>query len=430
MPAQLQADSKKTGFRWVIVALLFYSTTIVYFDRVILGILAPRLQSDIGWSEQEYGYIVFAFQLSYAIGPMVIGYVVDRLGTRWGFSLAVIAWAIASLSHAFAQSWLGFAFARLGLGIGQAANFPASIKTVAEWFPKKERAYATGLFNGGSNVGQVIAPLLIPVIIYSFRGWQYVFVLSVILSASWLLLWLILFRPADKSRFVNKQELDYIQSDQEDMEKIHIPWKRLIRYRQTWVVALGKLFADPVWYFYLFWGAKFLNAKYGIELKGLALPLVIIYIVAYGGGIGGGAISSWLLKKGKSTNYARKRTMLGTALLVLPVMMVPFMESMPVAIGLIALAAAAHNSWSANIFTVASDLFPKKIVGSVIGLSTTVSSFAAMGTALLIGYALDKSGTEGYVFPFVIAAFGYLVGLLVMHLLSPKMKSVSMKKLS
>jgi MFS transporter, ACS family, hexuronate transporter len=417
--------NKKTNFRWVIVALLFYSTTIVYFDRVILGILAPYITNEIGWSEQEYGYVVFAFQLSYAIGPLFIGFVIDRLGTRLGFSLAVVVWALASLSHAFAHTWIGFAIARLGLGIGQSANFPASIKTIAGWFPQKERAFATGVFNGGSNIGQVIAPLLIPVVLYFFVSWQYVFVLSLLLSAIWLVLWLVLYQSPNQSRFVNSAELEYINSSSTDLEKVKVPWKELVKYRQTWVVALGKLFADPVWYFYLFWGAKFLNAQFGVELKGLALPLIIIYIVAWSGGMAGGAISSALLKKGKSANFARKITMLGTALLVLPVMLVPFIDSLPVCVGLIALAAAAHNSWSANIFTVASDLFPEKIVGSVIGFSTTISSLAGMVTALLIGYALNESGTGGYVFPFVIAAFGYLAGLLVIHLISPKMKPVS-----
>ncbi|NCB07500.1 MAG: MFS transporter [Bacteroidia bacterium] len=426
----MQFSEKKTNYRWVIVALLFYSTTIVYFDRVILGILAPYITGEIGWSEQEYGYVVFAFQLTYAIGPLFIGYVIDRLGTRRGFSLAVVVWAIASLSHAAARSWLGFAIARLGLGIGQSANFPASIKTVAEWFPQKERAVATGVFNGGSNIGQVLAPLLIPVFLYFFVSWQYVFVVSLIMSAVWLALWLVFFRPVNESRFVNDAEREYISSDSGDLEKVKVPWKELIRYRQTWAVALGKLFADPVWYFYLFWGAKFLNARFGVELKGLALPLVVIYLVAWCGGMAGGAISSYLLKKGKPANFSRKITMLGTALLVLPVMLVPFIDSLPVCVGLIALAAAAHNSWSANIFTVASDLFPKKIVGSVIGFSTTVSSIAGMITALLIGYALNEAGTEGYVFPFVIAAFGYLIGLLVIHLVSPRLKPVAADSLS
>ncbi|MEE4286459.1 MAG: MFS transporter, partial [Mariniphaga sp.] len=386
--------------------------------------------AEIGWSEQEYGYVVFAFQLSYAIGPLFIGYIIDRLGTRRGFILAVVVWSLASLSHAAARSWLGFAIARLGLGIGQSANFPASIKTVAEWFPQKERAYATGVFNGGSNIGQVIAPLLIPVVLYFFVSWQYVFALSLILSMLWLVLWLIFFKSPQESRYVNSAEREYILSDSNDLESAKVPWKNLVKYRQTWVVALGKMFADPVWYFYLFWGAKFLNARFGVELKGLAIPLVIIYVVAWGGGMAGGAVSSFFLKKGKSANFSRKITMLGTALLVLPVMMVPFIESLPVCVGLVALAAAAHNSWSANIFTVASDLFPKKIVGSVIGFSTTVSSIAGMGTALLIGWVLNESGVDGYVFPFVIAAFGYLSGLLVIHLISPALKPVSVTSLS
>ncbi len=417
-------NSTRTKFRWVIVALLFYSTTIVYFDRVILGILAPSLTEQLGWSEKEFSYIVMAFQFTYAIGPLFIGYVIDRLGTKLGFILAAAVWGIASLSHAAARSWIGFAIARLGLGIGQSANFPASIKTVAEWFPQKERAYATGLFNGGSNIGQLIAPLLIPLVIYLFGTWQYVFVLSLILSVSWIVLWLIFFSTPSESRYVNRAEVDYINSDQDEVEKVKVRWRTLVRHKQTWVVAFGKMFADPVWYFYLFWGAKFLNAQFGIELKGLALPLIIIYVVAYGGGIAGGAVSSYLMKTGKSTNFARKITMLGTALLVLPVMIVPFTGSLAVAVGLIALAAAAHNSWSANIFTVASDLFPKKIVGSVIGFSTAVSSVAGIGTAYLIGMALEDTGVKGYVFPFVIAAFGYLAGLLVMHLISPKMKPV------
>ncbi len=422
----MRDQGTRTNFRWVILALLFYSTTIVYFDRVILGILAPFLSMEFGWSEQEYGYIVFSFELTYAIGPLFAGHMIDRMGTRRGFSLAVFIWGMASLSHALAGSWVGFALARMGLGIGQSANFPASIKTVAEWFPKKDRAYVTGIFNGGSNAGQIIAPLMIPVILYFFSSWKYVFMVSLVLSGFWLILWQIFYKKPRENRFVNRAELDYIESDQDNSAKINIPWRQLIRYRQTWVVATGKLFADPVWYFYLFWGAKFLNSKFDIELKGLALPLIVIYIIAWSGGISGGAVSSYLLRRGATVNTARKNTMLGTALLVLPVMLVPFIDYLPLSVGLIALAAAAHNSWSANIFTVASDLFPKNAVGSVIGFSTTVSSFVSMGTSLLIGYILNESGTGGYVFPFVIAAFGYLAGLLVMHLISPNMEPVEM----
>ena len=417
--------TKKTNFRWVIVGMLFLSTTIVYFDRVLIGILAPNLGVEFGWNEQQYGYIVFAFQLTYALGTFVMGYFIDRMGTRWGFALAVLLWGLASASHAIARSWMGFAMARMGLGVGQAANFPASIKTVAEWFPPKERAFATGLFNGGSNMGQVLAPLLIPVILFLFFSWKIVFVVSALLSTLWLILWLIVYSTPEENRLVNQGERDYIMDGSIKSDKIKITWSRLVFYRQTWTVALGKLFADPIWYFYLFWGAKFLHARFGINLTGLALPLVTIYVVAYCGGIAGGAMSSWLLRKGRSVNFARKITMLVSAILVLPVMMVPFLNSIYGCVALIALAAAAHNSWSANIFTVASDLFPKSVVGSVIGFATTISGIAAMVTSLLIGYALNKSGTDGYVFPFVIASFGYLIGIVIVHRLSPSMKPVS-----
>jgi MFS transporter, ACS family, hexuronate transporter len=418
----------ETNFRWVIIALLFSATTIVYFDRVALGILAPFISSDVGWDEKQYSYVVFAFQLTYALGPFMIGYLVDRLGTRLGFSLAVVVWSIASLSHAAARSWVGFAIARMGLGIGQAANFPASIKTVAEWFPQKERALATGLFNGGSNIGQVLAPLLIPVILMYFSTWKFVFVVSLIFSMIWLVLWLILFRKPEQSRRVSPSELAYIQQDGAELEKVKVPWSKLAGYRQTWVIAFGKLFADPIWYFYLFWGAKFLHARYGVDLSGLALPLVIIYIMGYGGGILGGAVSSGLFRSGRTANFSRKITMLGSALLVLPVMFVPFTDSMYVSVGLIAVAAAAHNSWSANIFTVTSDMFPKKTVGSVIGFATTVSTLTAMGTSLLIGHALSEAGTDGYKFPFVVASFGYVVGIAVIHFLSPSLKPVSIRQ--
>jgi MFS transporter, ACS family, hexuronate transporter len=417
---------KKSNFRWIIVAMLFLSTTIVYFDRILIGILAPNLGSEFGWNEQEYGYIVFAFQLTYAVGTFIMGYLIDRMGTRWGFALAVFLWGLASTSHAFARSWMGFAVSRMGLGIGQAANFPASIKTVAEWFPPKERAFATGLFNGGSNFGQILAPLLVPVILLLFLSWKLVFVFSGLLSAAWLILWLTVYRTPEKSRYVNQGELDYIRKGSDNSEKVKIPLKQLVLFKETWVVALGKLFADPVWYFYLFWGAKFLNSKFGINLKELALPLMIIYLVAYCGGVGGGAMSSWLLNKGKSVNFARKITMLTSAILVLPVMTVPFIDSLVCCVALIALAAAAHNSWSANIFTIASDLFPKSVVGSVIGFATTISSLAAMVTSLLIGYALNKSGPDGYVFPFVIASFGYLIGIFIVHRLSPSLKPLSL----
>lgn len=424
------SETKKTNFRWAVVALLFFATTVNYFDRFLMGILAPLLETEIGWTEQEYGYIIAAFQFSYAAGTLLMGYVIDRLGTRWGFTIAVTFWSIASMLHAAARSWVGFAFARIGLGLSEAGNFPAAIKTVAEWFPKKERAFATGLFNGGSNVGAILAPILIPVIIAALGSWKWVFILSGFLGFFWLIFWLILYKKPGESKFANKAEIDYINDGEIEVVKQKVSWFRLLRYKQTWAVALGKLLADPVWYFYLFWGAKFLNSKFGIDLKEMALPLVIIYVVADLGGITGGAISSLLMRKGKSVNFSRKITMLGAAILVLPVMTVPYFNSLYVSVGLIAIAAAAHCAWSANIFTVISDLFPKQVVGSVTGFATTVSTLGGMLTAILIGFALNESGTDGYNIAFAIASCGYMIAISIIHLLVPKMKPLKPEDLN
>jgi ACS family hexuronate transporter-like MFS transporter len=416
---------RKTNFRWAIVALLFFATTVNYFDRFLLGILAPYLEQEIGWTELQYGYIVSSFQFAYATGTLLAGYIIDRLGPRLGLSIAVFLWSIASMLHAAAGTWLGFAFARIGLGLSEAGNFPASIKTIAEWFPKKERALATGLFNGGSNVGAILAPILIPLIITSMGSWKWVFILSGGLGIFWLVFWLLLYRPPEKSRFVNKNELKYIQEDENTVSGNKISWVNLLKYRQTWAVASGKLLADPVWYFYLFWGAKFLHAKFGIDLKEMALPLVSIYVIADLGGISGGAISSLLLKRGRSVNFSRKITMLGSALLVLPVMTVPYYSSIIPCVALISLAAAAHCSWSANIFTVVSDLFPKEVVATVTGFATTISSIGGIITALLLGYVLNESGTEGYNIAFAVAAFGYLIGITIIHILVPRLTPLS-----
>ena len=420
-----KSETKKSNYRWAIVALLFFATTVNYFDRFLMGILAPLLESEIGWTEQQYGYIIAAFQFAYASGTLLMGYFIDRVGTRVGLGIAVALWSLASMLHAAARSWLGFALARIGLGLSEAGNFPAAIKTVAEWFPKKERAFATGLFNGGSNVGAILAPILIPLIIASLGSWKWVFILSGFLGFFWLIFWMILYRKPGESRFANKAEIDYIEDGEPEPSKEKISWFRLLKHRQTWAVALGKLLADPVWYFYLFWGAKFLNTKFGIDLKEMALPLVSIYVIADLGGITGGAISSLLMKKGRSVNFSRKITMLGSALLVLPVMIVPHQSSQFISVALISLAAAAHCSWSANIFTVISDLFPKSVVASVTGFATTISTLGGMVAALLIGYALNESSEGGYEIAFAVASCMYLIGILIIHLLVPKMKPLT-----
>jgi ACS family hexuronate transporter-like MFS transporter len=420
-----KSETKRSNYRWAIVALLFFATTVNYFDRFLMGILAPLLETEIGWTEQQYGYIIAAFQFAYGIGTLLMGFFIDRVGTRVGLGIAVTLWSVASMLHAAARTWLGFALARIGLGLSEAGNFPAAIKTVAEWFPKKERAFATGLFNGGSNVGAILAPITIPLIIASLGSWRWVFILSGLLGFFWLIFWLIFYRKPRESRFTNQAEIDFIEDGEPEIEDVKISWFKLLKYRQTWAVALGKLFADPVWYFYLFWGAKFLNTKFGIDLKDMALPLVSIYVIADLGGITGGAISSLLLKKGKSVNFSRKITMLGSALLVLPVMTVPHQSSLIISVALIALAAAAHCSWSANIFTVVSDLFPKNVVGSVTGFATTVSTAGGMITALLLGHALGESSQGGYEIAFKVASSGYLIGIVIIHLLVPRMKPLT-----
>lgn len=419
---EIIAKPKKTNFRWAIVGLLFFATTVNYFDRFLMGILAPLLEAEIGWSEQEYGYIIASFNFAYAAGTLLMGFLMDKIGTRWGFSLAVTLWSVASMIHAAARSWLGFAFARMGLGLSEAGNFPAAIKTVAEWFPKKERAFATGLFNGGSNVGAILAPVLIPLIIAQFGSWKWVFISSGFLGFFWLIFWLILYKKPEESRFTNQEEIEYILDGEPEEKKKKVNWFNLLRYKQTWAVALGKLLADPVWWFYLYWGAKFLNVKFGIDLKEMALPLVTIYVVADLGGIAGGGISSLLIKKGKSVNFSRKITMLGSALLVVPVMTVPYYSSIVVCVGLIAVAAAAHCAYTANLFTVISDLFPKKVVGSVTGFGTTVSTLGGTLTAVLIGYILEEAGPDGYKIAFAVASCGYLIAVTIIHMLVPKMK--------
>ncbi len=416
---------KKTNYRWAIVALLFFATTVNYFDRFLMGILAPLLETEIGWTELQYGYVVASFQFAYAIGTLLVGYVIDRLGTRWGFALSVGLWSIASMLHAAARSWVGFALARVGLGLSEAGNFPAAIKTIAEWFPKKERAFATGLFNGGSNVGAILAPLLIPLIIASLGSWRWVFILSGLLGIFWLIFWLLLYKKPRQSKFANQAEIDFIEDGEPEIEMEKVSWVNLLKYKQTWAVAFGKLFADPVWWFYLYWGAKFLNSKFGVDLKEMALPLVTIYVVADLGGITGGAVSSWLIKKGKSVNFSRKITMLGSALLVLPVMTVPYYSSIFISVALISLAAAAHCSWAANNFTLVSDLFPKQVVATVTGFATTVSTLGGMLMALGVGFVLNESGTEGYNIAFAVASCGYLIGITMIHLLVPNMKPLT-----
>ncbi|MBI3852871.1 MAG: MFS transporter [Verrucomicrobia bacterium] len=406
-------------YRWIICALLLFATTINYMDRQILGILAPLLQKEIGWSEVDYGNIVVAFQLAYALGLLVAGALIDRFGTRLGYAVALAIWSVAAMAHGLAHSVAGFAIARFSLGLGEAGNFPAAIKTVAEWFPKRERALATGIFNSGTNFGAIIAPLTVPFIALNW-GWQWAFVMVGAVGFLWLALWLPLYRRPEKHPRLSAAELAHIRSDpSESLEKI--PWPRLLPHRQTWAFAIGKFLTDPVWWFYLYWTAKFLDKNYGISLAQVSLPLVVIYLVADVGSIGGGWLSGRLIKRGWSVNAGRKTAMLWCALCVVPVMFASQTKDLWIAVALVSVAAAAHQGWSANLFTLASDMFPRRAVGSVVGIGGMAGAVGGILFSSATGHILQW--TDGNYLPvFAACSVAYLVGLLIIHGLVPRLE--------
>ncbi|QQS45578.1 MAG: MFS transporter [Acidobacteriota bacterium] len=410
--------SKIRHLRWYICALLFFAATINYLDRQVIGILKPTLQAEFGWTEIDYSNIVFWFQTAYAAGLLLVGRVMDWMGTRKGFSWAVIVWSIAAAGHALARSVFGFSVARFALGIGESGNFPASIKTVAEWFPKKERALATGIFNAGTNVGVMVAAWMVPWLTINF-GWKWAFIVTGLIGFLWLVAWLIIYRRPEEHPKLSSEELAHIQSDPPDPE-VHIPWARLFPHRQTWAFAVGKFMTDPIWWVYLFWLPDLLKRNYDIDLKSVGLPLIIVYLIADVGSVGGGWLSSSLINRGWSINRARKITMLICALCVTPIVFAANASNVWVAVFLVGLAAAAHQGWSANIFTTASDMFPRRAVGSVVGIGGMAGAIGGMLISKVVGYILEWTGS--YVPVFIIAASAYLIALLVIHLLAPNLE--------
>lgn len=443
--AETSGDAKPAlsvgHFRWVICALLFFAATVNYIDRQVLGILKPTLEHEFGWSETDYGWIVFSFQTAYAIGLLIVGRLMDRFGTKKGFAYSITLWSLAALAHAWAlpigaavatiltvfgfvsqstafTSVVGFIVVRFLLGLGEAGNFPASIKTVAEWFPKKERALATGIFNSGTNIGALATPLLVPLVVL-YWGWYEAFIITGVIGFIWLAFWLLIYRKPEEHPKLTRGELAYIQSDPTE-PTVRIPWKRLFPHRQTWAFAVGKFMTDPIWWVYLFWLPDFLNKKHGLDLKTFGLPIAIIYIIADVGSIGGGYISSRLIKQGWSINSSRKTAMLICALSVVPIVIASMTSSLWLAVILIGIAAAAHQGWSANIFTLSSDMFPKQAVGSVVGIGGMFGAIGGMVISPLVGYILQTTGS--YVPIFIIAASAYLVALFIIHLLAPKLE--------
>jgi ACS family hexuronate transporter-like MFS transporter len=416
---QRETITQKVGhYRWTICALLFFGTTMNYVDRQVLGLLAPELQTKIGWNEVQYGYIVTAFQGAYAIGLLLMGRVIDLIGTRIGYALSIGIWSLAAAAHALARTPLGFGAARFALGIGEAGNFPAAIKTVAEWFPKKERALATGIFNSGTNIGATVGPLLV-LWVASRYGWQFAFVSTGLLSFIPILFWVRTYRPPQEHPRLSTAELKYIQSDPSE-PATRIPWTHLLPHRQTWAFLAGKFLTDPIWWFFLFWLPKFLNTNHGLALTQLGPPLVVIYNAACVGSIGGGWLAARFLKAGWSVNRARKTAMLICALAIMPIVAAANVKSLWAAVALVSLATAGHQGWSANMFTFASDLFPRRAVASVVGIGGFGGAVGGMCIAAFTGWVLQVTGS--YVPMFVIAGSVYLIALAFIHLLTPRME--------
>lgn len=430
--------------RWVVCALLFFAATINYIDRQVIGILKPTLQGQFGWSERDYAAIVFSFTLAYALGMSFAGRVVDRLGTRRGFSLAVVLWSMAAVGHAVADRFpglrlptvlldppslvllggaaAGFALARFLLGLGEAGSFPASIKTVAEWFPRRERALAIGLFNSGTNVGALVTPLVVPWLTLRY-GWQWAFVATGVTGFLWVAAWARLYRAPEAHPRLRPQEFAYIRSDPPEATT-PVPWRRLIPHRQTWAFAIGKFMTDPIWWVYLYWVPDFLKRNHGVNLAAMGPPIVAIYLLADVGSIGGGWLSSRLIKRGWTVNGARKTAMLVCAVCVTPIVFASGRIGLWTAVLLIGLAAAAHQGWSANLFATVSDMFPRHAVGSVTGFGGMAGAVGGMLIALVVGEILQRTGS--YVPIFAIAASAYLLALLVIHSLAPRLRPVDL----
>ncbi len=408
--------SRFSGYRWRICALLFAAISINYVDRAVLGVLAPDLQRIIGWNEIQYSNIVNAFQAAYAIGLLVAGGFMDRVGSRTGYTLSIGIWSAATIATAFARTVVGFGAARCLLGLGESGGFPAAIKTVAEWFPKKERALATGLFNSGTNIGALVAPIAVPWLSIHY-GWQSAFIVLGAASALWIIPWLAIYRPPAQHPRLSREELAYIQADPPDPET-KVPWVNLLKYPQTWAFLIGKFMTDPIWWFIMFWLPKFLHSQYGLSTSDLGAPIVVVYTMATIGSIAGGWLPAQFFKLGWSVNRARKTSMLIAAIAITPVMLAATVTGMWTATLLIGLATACHQGWSANIFTMTSDLFPRRAVGSVTGIG---GFGGAVGGILMSTFAGVVLQTTGSYFPlFIVSGSVYLVTLAIIHFLSPR----------
>nr|WP_293840715.1 MFS transporter [uncultured Arsenicibacter sp.] len=432
--------NKVGRYRWMICGLVFFATTVNYLDRQVISLLKSTLSTELGWNDGDYANIEIAFKLFYAFGMLGAGRLIDKLGTKLGYALATTLWSIAALAHAFVSSVFGFAVVRSALGVTEAGNFPSAIKTVAEWFPKKERALATGIFNSGTNFGAIIAPLSVPFIASSI-GWQWAFIITGLLGFVWLGFWLYFYEIPSKSAKLTKEEFDYIHSDKDEApvtdgepEVAAVSWGKLLGFKQTWAFAMGKLLTDPIWWFYLFWLPDFLQSQYGLTATQFAVPVAVVYTLSTVGSIWGGWLPMYFIKKGWPVFKARKTSMLIFAFLVIPIVTAQVMGSinMWLAVLVIGIAAAAHQAWSANIFTTVSDMFPKKATASVTGIG---GMFGALGGILLsmlvqknmfVYYRSINQIETAYYIMFVVCGVAYLSAWVIMHFLVPRYKKIDL----
>jgi MFS transporter, ACS family, hexuronate transporter len=421
----MTAFGPKIGnYRYRILALVFMATTINYFDRSIVGVMAPTLQKLFDWTNRDYSYIMVSFKIAYGLGLFFMGGIIDKLGTKIGYTISIAIWSVFGMLHAAirpAFSLIGFIAARFGLGIGESGNFPAAIKTVAEWFPKKDRAFATGIFDASTSVGAILAPFIVSAIVAADGSrWQIPFLFTGVLSSLWVYLWIKTYRKPEVHPKLSKDELAYINSDSIEESEERIPWHKILPKKATWAFALTTI-TDSVWWFYLFWGAKFLADQFGVDIDNIGLPFLVIFIMADAGSLLGGLASGSLIKRGWSINRARKITLLVCAIIILPVAFVPVLTSKWLAVFLIGLGAAGHQSWSINSYTIVPDIFPKKATASVIGIGKMIGVGTAIVADLVLGSVLDTAGNSGYFWAFLIAGFSYIFILGFVHLLIPKM---------
>jgi MFS transporter, ACS family, hexuronate transporter len=418
-----QGHFKRVGWhRWVICGLLFAATAFNYVDRQTIALLQPTLASEYGWSRQDYADVVRWFMTTYAIGYVAFGHLIDRIGAKLGYTIAVLIWTCAHLSCAlFGGSLTGLKMAQAGLGFGESGNFPAALKAVAEWFPQKERALANGLFNAGTNVGVILTPVIVPFVVLTF-GWRWAFVATGCLSLMWLATWALVYRSPHEDKHVTAEELAYIESDRPPPAK-RVPWLKLIFFKETWAFALGKFLTDPVWYFYTFWLPSYFVDTYHLKVQYIAAPIIIIYVISDMGSIAGGWVSSAMIARGATANLARKLTMLLCAFCVLPVAFATlYVHDMWATAIIIGIATAAHQAFSANLYTIPSDTFPPAAVGSVSGIGGTAGALGGVAMAFGVGEVLRATGV--YTPVFIVAGLIYFLAVIAIHWLTPRLQMV------